>query len=79
MKMSSSRPSSPTVIISFVFTVITYWLTGFHNSAKAFFMFIMWIFLDLLAAESLVVLMSSLVPIFVVALALVAFGEYSSL
>lgn len=33
----------------------------------------MWLFLDLLAAESLVVLVSSIFPIFVVALALIAF------
>lgn len=35
----------------------------------------MWLFLDLLAAESLVVLISSLFPIFVVALALTAFAN----
>ncbi len=36
---------------------------------------VMWLFLDLLAAESLVVLLTSLIPIFVVALALVAFAN----
>lgn len=35
----------------------------------------MWLFLDLLAGESLVVLMSSLFPNFVVALALTAFAN----
>lgn len=35
----------------------------------------MWLFLDLIAAESLVVLMSSIFPIFVVALALTAFAN----
>jgi hypothetical protein len=35
----------------------------------------MWIFLDLLAAESLVVLLSALFPTFVIALALVAFAN----
>ena len=35
----------------------------------------MWVFLDLVAAESLVVFMSSLFPNFVVALALVAFAN----
>jgi hypothetical protein len=35
----------------------------------------MWLFLDLLAAESLVVFFSSLVPSFVIALALVAFAN----
>jgi len=38
-------------------------------------MWVMWLYLDLLAAESLVVLLSSLVPIFVVALAAVAFAN----
>ena len=36
---------------------------------------VMWLFLDLVAAESLVVLVSSLFPTFVVALALVAFAN----
>ena len=36
---------------------------------------IMWLFLDLVAAESLVVLVSSLFPVFVVALALTAFAN----
>ena len=35
----------------------------------------MWIYLDLLAAESMVVFMSSLVPNFVISLALVAFAN----
>jgi hypothetical protein len=35
----------------------------------------MWLFLDLLAAESLVVLLSSIIPIFVVALAATAFAN----
>ena len=56
-----------------LFSLVSYWLTGFENTGRAFFKFVMWVFLDLLAAESLVVLVSSIVPIFVVALALVAF------
>lgn len=35
----------------------------------------MWLFLDLVAAESLVVLMSSIFPNFVISLALVAFAN----
>ncbi len=35
----------------------------------------MWLFLDLVAAESLVVFISSIFPIFVVALALTAFAN----
>lgn len=60
--------------IAVLFSVISYWLSNFRPSATAFFTWIMWIFLDLVAAESLVVLVSSLVPIFVVALALIAFA-----
>lgn len=62
-------------LISVVFSVISYWLSNFQPTAKAFFTWIMWLFLDLLAAESLVVFMSSLVPSFVIALALVAFAN----
>ena len=42
---------------------------------QAFFTWILWVFLDLLAAESLVVLLTSIFPTFVVALALVAFAN----
>ncbi|KAK5988977.1 ABC transporter G family member 1 [Cladobotryum mycophilum] len=61
--------------ISVIFSVITYWLGNFRPSATGFFTFIMWLFLDLLAAEGLVVFMSSIMPNFVVALALVAFAN----
>jgi ABC-type multidrug transport system permease subunit len=62
-------------LISVLFSVIAYWLCNFRPDASAFFTFIMWLFLDLVAAESLVVLMSSLFPVFVVALALTAFAN----
>lgn len=62
-------------IISFLFSVVAYWLSGLQPTADAFFTWIMWLFLDLVAAESLVVLMSSLFPNFVVALALTAFAN----
>lgn len=55
--------------------MITYWLTNFRQGAGAVFTFIMWVFLDLLAAESLVVFLSSILPNFVVSLALVAFAN----
>lgn len=63
------------VLITFLFAVVSYWLIGFQATGTAFFRHIMWLFLDLLAAESLVVLLSSLIPVFVVALALVAFAN----
>jgi energy-coupling factor transporter ATP-binding protein EcfA2 len=62
-------------LISVVFSVISYWLSNFQPTATAFFTWVMWLFLDLLAAESLVVFFSSLVPSFVIALALVAFAN----
>ena len=45
-------------VISLLFSVIAYWLTGFQPTASAFFTWVMWLYLDLLAAESLVVLVS---------------------
>lgn len=60
-------------LISVIFSVIAYWLSNFTPSGTAFMTWIMWLFLDLLAAESLVVFVSSLFPIFVLSLAIVAF------
>lgn len=62
-------------LISLIFSLITYFLTNFRPTAGGFFTWVMWLFLDLLAGESLVVLMSSIFPIFVVALALIAFAN----
>ncbi|KAL9082210.1 MAG: hypothetical protein Q9159_006606 [Coniocarpon cinnabarinum] len=62
-------------IITVVFSLIAYWLNGFHATAQSFFTWIMWIYLDLLAAESLVIFISSIIPNFVIALALVAFAN----
>ncbi|KAF5681111.1 ATP-binding protein [Fusarium heterosporum] len=62
-------------LISMLFSVISYWLSNFQPTATAFFTWVMWLFLDLLAAESLVVLMTSLFPTFVISLALVAFAN----
>ena len=58
-----------------LFSIIAYWLCNFRPTASAFFWWVLWLFLDLLAAESLVILISSLVPIFVVALAATAFAN----
>lgn len=63
------------VLISFLFSIITYWLCNFRPTGGGFFTYLMWLFLDLLAAESLVVLVASLFPIFVLALALTAFAN----
>jgi hypothetical protein len=58
-----------------VFSLISYWLSNFRNSGSAFFVWIGWLFADLVAAEALVVLLSSLFPVFVIALALIAFAN----
>ncbi|KAL8643537.1 MAG: hypothetical protein Q9226_008299 [Calogaya cf. arnoldii] len=62
-------------LISLIFSIITYWLNNFRPSASGFFTWVMWLFLDLLAGESLVILISSLFPNFVIALALTAFAN----
>ncbi|KAH7074680.1 ATP-binding cassette transporter-like protein [Paraphoma chrysanthemicola] len=62
-------------LITVLFSVLSYWLGNFRPQADGFWIWIMWLFLDLLAAESLVVLLSSAIPIFVVALAATAFAN----
>ncbi|KAG0651330.1 abc transporter G family [Hyphodiscus hymeniophilus] len=62
-------------LITLIFSSIAYWLSNFQPTAHAFFSWIMWLFLDLVAAESLVVLMSSIFPNFVISLALTAFAN----
>ncbi|KAK7229596.1 hypothetical protein V2G26_001766 [Clonostachys chloroleuca] len=65
----------PFLFLIAVLFVVEYWLTNFRADGTAFMMWVMWLFLDLLAAESLVVLVSSISPIFVVALAVTAFAN----
>ncbi|KAL5121691.1 hypothetical protein ACEQ8H_000378 [Pleosporales sp. CAS-2024a] len=62
-------------IITMLFSIVSYWLGNFRPGADGFFTWVLWLFLDLVAAESLVVLLSSLIPIFVVALAATAFAN----
>ncbi|KAF2823740.1 ATP-binding cassette transporter-like protein [Ophiobolus disseminans] len=62
-------------LIAVLFSVVGYWLGNFNPTAQGFWTWVMWLFLDLLAAESLVVLLASLVPVFVVALAATAFAN----
>lgn len=61
--------------ITLIFSVVVYWLSNFRADGPAFMMWVLWLFLDLLAAESLVVLVSNIFPIFVVALAVAAFAN----
>ena len=62
-------------LITIIFSLIAYWLGNFVPDAQAFWIWIMWLFLDLVAAESLVVFVSSIAPVFVVALAVTAFAN----
>ncbi len=62
-------------IIVTSFSVIAYWMVGLWPTATGFWTFVGFLFLNLLAAESLVVFVASVVPNFIVALALVAFAN----
>ena len=62
-------------LIALLFSVVEYWLSNFRPNANAFFIWVLWLFLDLVAAESLIVLVSSIFPVFVVALAVAAFAN----
>lgn len=75
VKHRANGKSNSAVLIALLFSVVAYWLVNFRSDAEAFFTFIMWLFLDLLAAESLVVMVSSLFPNFVISLALTAFAN----
>jgi len=54
---------------------VSYWLINLRPDAQAFFNYLGLLYLDLIAAESLVIMISSIFPIFVVALALTAFAN----
>lgn len=62
-------------MISIPFSVIAYWLSNLQPTGDAFFVWVMWLFLDLVAAESLVVFAASGFPNFVLALAIIAFAN----
>ena len=65
----------PLFLIAAAFSVLDYWMSNFRPAADAFWLFVMWLFLDLLAAEALVVLVTNVCPVFIVALATVAFAN----
>ncbi|PFH45697.1 hypothetical protein AMATHDRAFT_77954 [Amanita thiersii Skay4041] len=55
------------------FTVICYWAIGLHPGPAPFFRFLVFLFLAILAAESQVLIIASLIPVFIAALAISAF------
>ena len=64
-----------TVLITLLFSVVTYWLINLRPGPVAFFNYVAILYLDLIAAEALVVLISAACPIFVASLALTAFAN----
>jgi hypothetical protein len=62
-------------VIAFLFSVVSYFLINLRSGADGFMNYFALLFLDLIAAESLVVMISAIFPIFVVSLALTAFAN----
>jgi ABC-type multidrug transport system ATPase subunit len=62
-------------IITVASSSFIYWMVNFRPDGTAFMIWVMWMYLNLVAAESLVVLTSSLYPNFVGALALTAMAN----
>ncbi|GEQ69466.1 hypothetical protein JCM33374_g3138 [Metschnikowia sp. JCM 33374] len=58
-----------------MFSLITYFMCNFTKSASGFFYYVLYLFVNLLAAESLTILIATIFPVFVVALALTAFAN----
>src|SRR5271163_4560716 len=63
------------VIISLLFAAVSYPLINLRSGAEPFLNYLGLLYFDLIAAESLVIFISSIFPIFVVALALTAFAN----
>ncbi|KAM9930347.1 hypothetical protein OXX59_000562 [Metschnikowia pulcherrima] len=61
--------------IVMLFSVITYFMCNFTLSVDGFFLYVLYLFVNLLAAESLTILIATIFPVFVVALALTAFAN----
>ena len=62
-------------LIALASSSFIYWMVNFRPDGTAFMVWVMWNYLNLVGAESLVVLMSSLFPNFVGALALTAMAN----
>lgn len=62
-------------IITLLFSIFTYFMVHFHQTFTGFAYYTMWLFLDLVCAESMTIFITSLFPNFVVALALTAFAN----
>ncbi|KAK7461985.1 hypothetical protein VKT23_008417 [Stygiomarasmius scandens] len=72
--LSNTIVNAPFLLLCVVlFSVICYWAIGLHSGAAAFFRFLAFLYLAILAAESQVLIVAALMPIFVAALAIGAF------
>ncbi|KAF7373135.1 ABC transporter domain-containing protein [Mycena sanguinolenta] len=60
-------------VCTLLFTLICYWGIGLHHGAPAFFRFLAFLYLAILVAESQMLVVAALMPIFVAALAIGAF------
>lgn len=65
----------PLFLTALGFSAASYWLSNLRPAADAFLTWVLWVFLDLVAAEGLVVLVSSAAPSPVAALALAALAN----
>lgn len=61
-------------VCSVLFTVICYWSIGLNPGASQFFKFLAFLFLAIVAAEYQTLLIASIIPIFIAALAVAAFS-----
>lgn len=62
-------------LITILFSVFSYFMINFKLSATSFWYYVLWLFLDLLAAESMTVLISTILPSFVLSLAMTALAN----
>ncbi|RLV89038.1 ABC transporter G family member 11 [Spathaspora sp. JA1] len=62
-------------LIATMFSIVTFFMVNFNPTATGFFYYLMWLFLDLVAAESMTIFIASIFPNFVIALALTAFAN----
>ncbi|KAJ7301568.1 P-loop containing nucleoside triphosphate hydrolase protein [Mycena albidolilacea] len=60
-------------VCTLLFTLISYWAIGLHSGGGAFFRFLAFLYLAILAAESQMLVVAALMPMFVAALAIGAF------
>ncbi|KAI8612487.1 P-loop containing nucleoside triphosphate hydrolase protein [Chytriomyces sp. MP71] len=61
------------MLIAIAFTVPAYWMMGMNSGASQFFTFLAFLWLALYVAESVVIMLAAIFPIFVAALTLASF------